>query len=432
MSPILDPLLHGRLIVLAGLSDLRSDTLAFLLRTHTVDHIWNAIRSGSELQFLRRGKVITVPHHRVLQWGSEVRASDPDEAARAHQRAGVYVVGIGDPLYPPAFETLNDPPGVVFVQGDPRVLHDSSEWSGRAGIVGTRRASSYGRQVARALGRSLSVAGVTVVSGLASGIDGAAHNGVLSGRTPTDAPPLAVVGSGLDYVYPRDNRELWDAVRRNGALVSEWPLGVKPIAWHFPARNRLIVALSQALVVVESGLGGGSMITVRLAQDHGVPVLSVPGLLSSPVSAGPHELLSAGGPICRDATDVLVAMGRLDPPRRRGARSEQRRPGVDSQPQDGAVLTAAPSFDAAGVDGGGGRQSSLFSNDHRRTPSPDGAAVLAGLGWDVVPVDTLLDRFPGTSPGTLLLTLHELEFDGWVARGSDGWFQLATRARLLA
>ncbi len=410
MTPKLDPETHGRLIVLAGLTDIRSDTLGFMLRTHSIEFLWSALRSGRPIEFARRsGNVLPLPPARARQWGIEIRSADPVAAAVAHQRAGVSVLSIGQPGYPQSFESLDDPPGVLFVQGDPSLLNDECSTNDqsscsckcssngncacnagglmqhrRAAIVGTRRATSYGRQMARSLGRSLAATGVSVVSGLAAGIDGAAHSGALADRANSDAHPIAVVGSGLDHPYPSANRELWNAVRRDGALVSEWPLGARPIAWHFPARNRLIVGLSEAVVVVESAATGGSMITVKHAQERGVPVLCVPGLLTSPASVGPHQVLAEGGAVCRGAEDVLVAMGMLK-------RGSAIRPGFDS----------------------------------RRQPSADGAAVLSGLGWDVLPVERLLSKFPDCTPGSLLLALHELEFDGWVARGSDGWFQLA-------
>ena len=398
----LDADTHGRLIVLAGLTDIRSDTLGQMLSTHSIEFLWNALRGGRAVEFARRsGNVLPLPAARAQQWGFEIRAADPAAAATAHQRAGVSVLAIGQPGYPESFQSLDDPPGVIFVQGDPSLLTDfcpgsnasgSSGSSGsfgssehrRTAIVGTRRATSYGRQMARSLGRSLAAAGVEVVSGLAAGIDGAAHAGALCDRADSDARPIAVVGSGLDHPYPSANRELWNSVRCHGALVSEWPLGARPIAWHFPARNRLIVGLSEAVVVVESAATGGSMITVKYAQQRGVPVLCVPGLLTSPASVGPHQVLADGGAVCRGADDVLIAMGML-------ARGSALRPGLDP----------------------------------RRQPSVDGAAVLSGLGWDVLPVERLMTKFPNCTPGTLLLALHELEFDGWVTRGSDGWFQLA-------
>ncbi len=388
MSLQLDADLHGRLIVLAGLTDIRSDTLGRMLREHTVDHIWKCLRSGRPLVFSRpKGSVLALPSARAAQWGAEVRAADPVAAARAHQRAGVQVLVVEQPGYPPSLEVLDDAPGVLFVQGDASLLGEADPQSmnnRRAAIVGTRRATSYGRQNARALGRVLASSQVSVVSGLASGIDGSAHAGVIAERAPADARPIAVVGSGLDHVYPTANRGLWSDVREHGALVSEWPLGARPISWHFPLRNRVIVGLSEAVVVVESAITGGSMLTARRAAELGVPVLCVPGLITSPVSVGPHQMLAEGGSVCRGVDDVLVAMRVKD---RNSASSK--------------------------------------CTDHRRIPTTDGAAVLSGLGWDVLPVDRLLARFPGTSPGTLLLVLHELEFDGWVARGADGWFQLA-------
>src|SRR5262249_15322114 len=144
----------------------------------------------------------------------------------------------------------------------------------RVGLVGTRRCTPTGKSVARQLGRELAACGVAVVSGLAIGIDGCAHQGALAARA---APPVGVVGSRLDVVYPKSHRRLWDDVAAAGVLLSEAPLGAPPEPWRFPARNRILAALSDVVVVVESHAAGGSMHTVRAAVDRGIPVMAVPG-----------------------------------------------------------------------------------------------------------------------------------------------------------
>ena len=175
-------------------------------------------------------------------------------------------------------------------------------------IVGTRSATPYGRQVASELGSDLAAAGVIVVSGLARGIDGAAHAGALRERGAASAPPVAVVGTGLDIVYPATNRELWEAVASRGAILSEAGLGTKPHPGVFPARNRIIAALSDVVVVVESHRGGGSLYTAEAAARRSIPVCAVPGSVKSRASQGTNELLVDGCAPVRDAEDVLVAI----------------------------------------------------------------------------------------------------------------------------
>src|SRR5204862_479680 len=155
--------------------------------------------------------------------------------------------------------------------------------------------------VARQLGRELAAHGVAIVSGLAIGIDGSAHEGALAAKA---APPVGVVGSGLDVVYPKRHRHLWDAVAAAGVLLSEAPMGAVPERWRFPARNRILAALSDVVVVVESHAAGGSMHTVRAAIDRGIPVMAVPGSMRNPAAAGTNQLLSEGVPPARDPDDI--------------------------------------------------------------------------------------------------------------------------------
>ncbi len=194
-----------------------------------------------------------------------------------------------------------DPAPVLFRRG--RVLDCTAP---AAAIVGTRRCTPTGRSVAVELGAGLAAAGVTVVSGLALGVDGAAHRGALSAA---GAPVAGVVGSGLDLVYPRGNRDLWESVAQAGTLLTEAPLGAEPEGWRFPARNRLLAGLSDVVVVVESKRAGGSMHTVEEALRRGVTVMAVPGSVRNPAAAGTNFLLSEGcAPACA-TEDVLVALG---------------------------------------------------------------------------------------------------------------------------
>ena len=185
----------------------------------------------------------------------------------------------------------------------------------RVAIVGTRRCTRYGFDLARELGADLAAAGVQVVSGLALGIDGAAHRGALDAAG--GAPPIGVVASGLDVVYPRAPPAAVGGGRHRGSLLSECPLGTAPEAWRFPARNRIIAALADAVVVVESAGAGGSMYTVEEALARDRPVLAVPGSVRSAASAGTNRLLAEGAGVARDADDVLAAIGQPQRPGRR-------------------------------------------------------------------------------------------------------------------
>ena len=173
-------------------------------------------------------------------------------------------------------------------------------------IVGTRTCTNYGYEVAFETGRDLAEAGISVVSGLALGIDAAAHKGALS---VDGAPPVAVVGCGIDIVYPKANRKLWEEVADRGVMLSETPLGINPEPWRFPSRNRIIAALADVVLIVESLEQGGALFTAEEAAQRDVPVFAVPGPIRSPASQGTNRLLSEGClPMC-DINDLLVALG---------------------------------------------------------------------------------------------------------------------------
>jgi len=222
-----------------------------------------------------------------------------------HEAAGVLVVGRGHPDYPNALRDDPEPPAVLFCRGDLAALDRR-----RVGVVGTRRGSRYGLDVASRLGERLGVAGVAVVSGLALGVDGAVHRGLL--RTG-GAPPVGVVGSGLDVVYPGGHRDLWRQVGEEGLLLSEMPLGVRPTRWSFPARNRIIAGLSEVVVVVESAQKGGSLYTADEALARDLPLFAVPGPITSKAAKGTNRLIADGAmPLC-SVDDVLLALGLSSP-----------------------------------------------------------------------------------------------------------------------
>jgi DNA processing protein len=207
-----------------------------------------------------------------------------------------------DDLYPVGLHDAADSPRALIGRGDPSLLGVLVP-DGAVTVVGARRASSYGREIARELGRDLAVAGLVVVSGLAFGVDGCAHRGALeTGRT------VAVLGCGADLAYPQAHRALWRRICETGLVLSELPPGAGVWRWTFPARNRIMAALAGMTVIVEGAARSGSLITADLAADLGRDLGAVPGPVTSRFSAGPNELLAGGACLVRNAQDVLDAM----------------------------------------------------------------------------------------------------------------------------
>jgi DNA processing protein len=214
--------------------------------------------------------------------------------------SGIASLARRDPAYPPLLAELYDPPARLFVRGEPGVLTRAA-----VAVVGARSCSAYGAQVARSLTRDLAAAGVTVVSGLARGVDGEAHRGALEGGGIT----VAVLGCGIDRDYPRSHSDLARRIVATGAVVSEYPAGVEPAPWRFPARNRIIAGLALATVVVEARERSGALITADFALELGRDVFAVPGEITSALSAGTNELLRQGAAPLTSVRDVLGAIG---------------------------------------------------------------------------------------------------------------------------
>ena len=220
----------------------------------------------------------------------------PDDEIEKLERARVKVMNWHHPNYPPRLKEIHDPPPIMFLRGE--ILPEDER---SVAIVGTRKATAYGREVASTLARDLARSGVTIVSGLARGIDSIAHRAALDagGRT------LAVFGNGLDIVYPSENARLAGEVENSGALVSEHPLGVRPKAQHFPLRNRLMSGMTLGTLVVEAPEHSGALITVRLALEQDREVFCVPGSIFSPASQGTNYLIQQGAKLVKDYKDVL-------------------------------------------------------------------------------------------------------------------------------
>jgi len=209
---------------------------------------------------------------------------------------GNAIVTLADAEYPPALLEIPDPPIVLYLRGDPAHLQ------GRGlAIVGSRNATPQGCLTAESFARALAGRGLPIVSGLALGIDAAAHRGALSGGGPT----VAVVGTGADRLYPAGNRELALAILEHGTLVSEFPLGTPPLAANFPRRNRVIAGLARGVLVVEAAAASGSLITARLAGEQGREVFAIPGSIHSPLARGCHQLIKQGAKLVETAADIL-------------------------------------------------------------------------------------------------------------------------------
>jgi DNA processing protein len=238
-----------------------------------------------------------------LRTGTARRAAEA-ELGRARS-LGIGIVGFGEADYPELLRETFDPPPVLYVRGALR----GGEGERSVAIVGSRAASPQGRALARSMARDLGAWGATVVSGLARGIDSAAHRGALEGGGRT----VAVLGSGLDRVYPEENAGLASAVAETGAVVSEFPLGTAPYRGNFPRRNRVIAGWGRAVVVVEAAQRSGALVTARLALDEGREVLAVPGHPSFGLAAGTNALIRDGARLTRDAADVAEELGLVRP-----------------------------------------------------------------------------------------------------------------------
>ncbi|MEP7203131.1 MAG: DNA-processing protein DprA [Ilumatobacteraceae bacterium] len=305
-------------------------------------------------------------------WKRAGRSSLLTEAWERCVQLDVQVLLHGDVDYPLLLVYDPLPPPVVFAKGDLSLLSGR-----RAAIIGTRNATAAGRDTATTLGRQLADAGVHVVSGLARGIDGCAHRGAL--LTTGTGRPIAVVASGHDVVYPREHRTLWAAVAEQGLLLSEAPPGTAPEAYRFPMRNRVIAALAEVVVVVESREHGGSLITVNEALERNVPLMAVPGGVHNRAATGTNRLIRDGAGIVVDATDVLVALA-MDHRRSSGAPPDprQRPRGTDLDVYESCV----------------GEPRTI-----------DGLALVCSL--------SLVDA---------AMSVARLEQKGWIQQ-SDGWFE---------
>ncbi|MDR2154919.1 MAG: DNA-processing protein DprA [Burkholderiaceae bacterium] len=322
--------------------------------------------------------------------GLDERVQDVlDWLAAADAGLGRALVTLGDARYPASLLEIEDPPLMLYLLGQVQLLdgQQNTGWPVLAlALVGSRNPTPQGALNARQFARTLAAAGLTVVSGLALGVDGAAHEGALAScdeRQPaTRLVTLAVVGTGLDRVYPRQHRALAHRIAAHGLIVSEFPLGTPPLPGNFPKRNRLIAGLTRGTLVVEAALRSGSLITARLASEQGKEVFAIPGSIHSPQSRGCHALIRQGAKLVETAEDVLEEL---------------------RWPHQSDVPTP---HDSISAEGGHGNESTL----------------LAALGADPVGLDALQAR-TGLDTATLQARLLALELDGHVGRLPGGLFQ---------
>ena len=343
--------------------------------------------------------VFSQPHAALLQVVSAAQADalcrppaglsaaiDQTEAwlqATGPEAATHRLVTLGDARYPGSLLEMVDPPLMLYVVGAP--AFELTQIGHGIGVVGSRNPTPQGESNARAFARALGEAGLPVVSGLALGVDGAAHLGALDAAG--DAPRLAtvaVVGTGLDRVYPARHRALAHRIAQQGLIVSEFPLGTPPLHPNFPKRNRIIAGLTRGTLVVEAALKSGSLITARLASEQGKDVFAIPGSIHSPQARGCHALIRQGAKLVESVNDILEELG----------------------PSGAGSVNGEATGEAQ--------------------PTPDDA-LTAALGFDPVSIDALSAR-TGYGAAELQVRLLEMELGGQVARLPGGLFQRTARA----
>ncbi|MBC6404502.1 MAG: DNA-protecting protein DprA [Rhodospirillales bacterium] len=357
----------------------------------------------ASLQLIRTENVGPITFRQLLgRFGSATRALEalPDLAARGGRKrplraaeprhseeelarlikAGGGLLVIGEAAYPAALAAIEDAPPVLALRGRKALLS-----APLATVVGARNASTNGRRIAASLGRRLAEEGIAVVSGLARGIDAAAHRGALDAGSETTT--IAVIAGGLDRVYPPEHQALQEEIATRGLLVSEAPLGTEPQARHFPRRNRLVSGLSLGVVVVEGALRSGSLITARMASEQGREVMAVPGSPLDPRAQGPNSLIRQGATLVQSSDDVLECL----------------------QPLIAPPLAEAPGRHAAG------RAEEIPAEPAGEGSDADQAVLLDLLSPTAVPVDEVIRRCH-LSPSLIQSLLLELELAGRLER----------------
>lgn len=305
-------------------------------------------------------------------------------AQPAHRR----VLALGDSHYPQALLDMEDPPLLLYAMGAPDQWHLLADCATTGiAVVGSRNPTPQGRANARQFSEALAQAGLTIVSGLALGVDGAAHEGALAGAVGGQLATIAIVGTGLDRVYPKDHHDLAHRIAQHGLLLSEYPLGTPPLSANFPKRNRIIAGLARGTLVVEAALKSGSLITARLAVEQGKDVFAIPGSIHATQARGCHALIKQGAKLVECAQDILEELQLPD--------------GISNATNSGA--TRADSTGAS-------------------TLNDDETSLLDALGYDPSGLDVLQAR-TGLDTASLQALLMGLELQGQVMRMPGGLFQ---------
>ena len=321
----------------------------------------------------------------ALDWIDAPDAARLDADLAWLAQADHHLLRCTDPDFPPQLTEIPQPPAALFVAGNPALL-----FGAQLAVVGARSASAQGMANAREFARVFARAGLAITSGMADGIDGAAHAGALEANGAT----IAVIGTGADLVYPRKHRELTARIVQHGAIVSEYPLGTPARAEHFPQRNRLIAGLALGTLVIEASLQSGSLITARLAGEMGREVFALPGSIHNPLSRGCHKLIREGARLVETAQEVVAAL--VPGAHALGAQLRER---LEAAPEEPSLGTPAT-----------------------RARDPDYALLLAALGETPLGLDELAAR-TALKPAELSSMLLLLELEGTVAPAVNGRWQ---------
>jgi DNA processing protein len=290
------------------------------------------------------------------------------------QQGDCHLVTILDSDYPPLLREISDPPPLLYVRGNPTLLSLP-----QLAIVGSRNPTPAGNENAKAFARSLVTGGLTITSGFALGIDAAAHAGAIEAGGAT----IAVVGTGVDRVYPASHHKLAHRVAQTGAIVSEFPLGTPPLRENFPRRNRIISGLSLGALVVEAALRSGSLITARLASEQGREVFAIPGSIHSPLSKGCHQLIRQGAKLVETAQDIIEELGALAGRLRQVGDNEEANQAIKRRSENG---------------------------------------LLEYLGFDPIDIDTLVE-LSGLTPEVISSMLLDMELAGDIKSCAGGKYQ---------
>jgi DNA processing protein len=299
-----------------------------------------------------------------------------------------HLITLNDQDYPPQLREIPTPPAALFVLGNPDVL-----WMPQLAIVGSRKPTRGGLANARSFGHALAASGLTITSGLARGIDGAAHQAALDGGGRS----IAVAATGLDRVYPASHRQLARQIAENGAIVSEFPVGTEPLKQHFPSRNRIISGLSLATLVVEAGIKSGSLITAHLALNQARDVFAIPGSVRNPMARGCHQLIQQGAGLVETPEDLINELA----PRACAQAGELR-----------LELIATPTTNEPG-------NIEAAPNDPNVAKDDEYQRLLQAMGYDPITTDALVDE-TGLTADVVSSMLLILELSGLIEAGPGG------------